>query len=229
MLLLVHMFVRRFTKAILFLAIPFLSGGISFFIVKSLQSPATQLRAASADAIKILPQEPFVLAGQETALTEPVPEFKARITKKAFGTFITPETSPVQPDRFKGFHTGIDVEFTDISDDIQVRAITDGTLVLSRFASGYGGVVVIRHEIVGKPYIVLYGHLDPGSMPPTDKVHVAAGEVIGVLGEGFSQETDGARKHLHFSVRSGNDLDIRGYVDEANELSAWIDPLLLYR
>jgi hypothetical protein len=36
---------------------------------------------------------------------------KAGLQKKPFGIYITPENSPVQPENFTGYHTGIDVEY----------------------------------------------------------------------------------------------------------------------
>src|SRR3989338_4447404 len=86
-------------------------------------------------------------------LIEPVEGFRDRITKKPFGIYITPETSPVQLDRFTGYHTGVDIEFTDSSEDIPVLAIADGTILIRAYASGYGGVVVVRHVINGVPIV----------------------------------------------------------------------------
>lgn len=45
----------------------------------------------------------------------PIAEFEKRITKKPFGIYITPQNSPVQPERFTGYHTGVDVEYEDIT------------------------------------------------------------------------------------------------------------------
>lgn len=46
----------------------------------------------------------------ENILNIPLTDAAARITKKPFGIFITPQNSPVQPERFSGFHTGTDFE-----------------------------------------------------------------------------------------------------------------------
>jgi murein DD-endopeptidase MepM/ murein hydrolase activator NlpD len=168
-----------------------------------------------------------VIAGSATSLVEPTAEFHERITKKPLGIYITPETSPVQPDRFTGYHTGVDVEFVDETAEVPVRAVTDGTVALSRTASGYGGVIIIQHRIFGRPYSVLYGHLDPASLVSKSSI-VSAGQIVGVLGEGETFETDGARKHLHFSVKEGTSTDIRGYVASQSELAAWTNPLDLF-
>lgn len=160
-------------------------------------------------------------------LLEPTAEFKARITKKPYGTYITPANSPVQPEKFTGYHTGVDVEYTDVTAEVPVLAIADGTVVASRTASGYGGVVAIQHTINGQSLIGVYGHVDPKSMV-ANGTRVTAGQQVAVLGGDKSSETDGERKHLHFSVVTGTALTIKGYVQTQAELAQWIDPLSLY-
>ncbi len=159
-----------------------------------------------------------------TSLVEPVQEFKSRITKKMFGTYVTPQNSPVQPEKFTGYHTGVDVEFTDISTDVSVKAIASGTVVTSRTARGYGGIVVIKHPIAGKDILTIYGHLDPKSLVKED-ASVQIGEQIGILGEGGTSETDGERKHLHFAMLKGTSVDLKGYVANKSELDNWYNPL----
>lgn len=160
----------------------------------------------------------------EAGLVEPVEEFRERITLKRFGTYITPETSPVQPERFTGYHTGVDVEFADVDTEIQVRAIAEGEVIEAQTVSGYGGVVVIRHTINDGPLLALYGHLDAQTIPAKGSA-VSAGEAIGVLGEGETLETDFERKHLHFAMLKGSSVNFRGYVLSENELGGWHDPL----
>ncbi|MBU1119228.1 M23 family metallopeptidase [Patescibacteria group bacterium] len=161
---------------------------------------------------------------QEETLKYPVDEFDARITKKPFGIFITPSNSPVQSERFSGYHTGVDVEYDDVSEDVSVNAIADGTVVFSGWVNGYGGVTVLQHMIDGQSVQAVYGHLDPDSLL-TEGTTVKEGESIGVLGEGGTSETDSERKHLHFALYSGNDLNLRGYVQSEGELEKWIDPV----
>ena len=164
---------------------------------------------------------------EETSLVEPVAEFKARITKKPFGIYITPETSPVQPEKFTGYHNAVDVEYEDVAGDVPVRAISEGEVVVSRTASGYGGVMVVRHTINGEKKLVLYGHLDPKSTKPVGAT-VTRGEQIAILGGHKSAETDGERKHLHFAILAKSTVDLRGYVQNKSELSGWHDPLTFY-
>lgn len=153
--------------------------------------------------------------------------FKNRVAYKPFGIRINPNTSPVQPERFSGYHTGIDIEFEDISEPVPVYAIQDGTVVQSGYVQGYGGVIIVNHTDATAPssqsILALYGHLDPESITPN--TNVTQGQQLGVLGEGFTQETDGERKHLHFGLINAETVNLRGYVQNKEALLNWIDPL----
>lgn len=165
---------------------------------------------------------------KEEALATPTDEFQKRVTKKYFGTYVTPENSPVKPERFTGYHTGVDVEFTDTDQDVPVYAVADSKVVLSRTASGYGGVFMIQFEFQGKTYTALYGHIRPSTLPAVGTTYTK-NQRIAVLGSGFTSETDQERHHLHFSIQPGTSQDIRGYVQNQSELSGWINPLTLYK
>jgi len=165
---------------------------------------------------------------ENTGILEPVAEFQDRITKKPFGIYITPKTSPVQPDRFTGYHAGVDIEYGDLSEDIIVRAIADGAVIISKKASGYGGVIVVHHSMYGKNILALYGHLNPESMLKAG-IKVRKGQALGFLGRAYSEETDGARKHLHFAILKENSPDLRGYVQNKEELDGWYDPIKFYK
>lgn len=156
-------------------------------------------------------------------LDEPVADFKTRITKKPFGLFVEPNNSPVQHEKFTGYHTGVDVEYDNVKEEVPVRAITAGKIIHAATADGYGGVVAVRHEINGQPILAVYGHLDPAALPKAGTT-VTAGDTIGRLGDGFTPETDGERKHLHLSLHKGTTLNIRGYVQNQSELDSWLDP-----
>ncbi len=150
-----------------------------------------------------------------------------RVTKKSFGTYVTPNNSSVQPERFSGYHTGIDIEYGDVDQDVRVTALADGTVVRSGIVSGYGGMVAVRHTIDGAEYVVVYGHLDPARLVGNG-TPLQQGQQLGVLGEGFSDETDGERKHLHLSAHKGVEINVRGYVDVPADLAQWMDPVVLF-
>jgi hypothetical protein len=161
-------------------------------------------------------------------LVPPIAEFSERTTKKSFGTYITPATSPVQPERFSGYHAGVDVEYTDKpSEEIPVNAIADGEVLLARRADGYGGVVAIRHQVNSQVVVAVYGHLQVSSLPEVG-AQVVTGQTFARLGEGGSDDTDGERKHLHFALVRGDQVNLRGYASSEAGLSAWIDPRLVF-
>lgn len=155
-----------------------------------------------------------------TGLVLPARGFLSTITKKPFGIFITPENSPVSPERFRGFHTAADAE---LPADTPVFAIADGVVIRSGHVSGYGGFVAIEHQRGGNRFLSIYGHLDPARLP-SQGVRVRAGEEIGVLGAAFSAETDGERAHLHFGIYTGSGVNVAGYVSSRDSLSPWRDP-----
>lgn len=161
---------------------------------------------------------------KKTEVVAPISDMRNRITKKSYGTYVTLENSPVQPERFTGYHTGIDVEYGDIKNDVEVRAIAPGTVINSAIASGYGGMLAIRHIIEGIDYLAIYGHLDPNSLVRAGEI-VTQNQKIGILGDGGTGETDGQRKHLHFGLYTKSDTNIKGYVGSKEELKNWADPL----
>lgn len=158
----------------------------------------------------------------------PLDRAAQRVTKKPFGIFITPQNSPVQPERFRGYHTGADFEtFPDEVDAaVSVQVICDGTIAEKKYASGYGGVMVQNCELNQQPITVIYGHLKLASVAKNAGDMLNAGEQIGILGKGYSPETDGERKHLHLGIHNGKSISILGYVQSKNDLAAWIDPCL---
>lgn len=158
----------------------------------------------------------------------PVADFKSRITKKFFGTFVTPQNSPVSPEKFRGFHTGVDVEYGDITAKDSVKAVASGQIIYSGFVSGYGGFIAQQISLNNEPYIAIYGHLRPSSLVKKGTTP-SAGDPIGVLGTAYSAETNGERRHLHFALLKGTKLDFRGYVQSQSDLSLWSDPLLFYK
>jgi murein DD-endopeptidase MepM/ murein hydrolase activator NlpD len=156
-------------------------------------------------------------------LSEPIFEFKQRVTKKFFGIYITPQNSPIKSEKFTGFHTAVDVEYEDTTDDIPVYSINNGQIIYSGKVNGYGGFIAIQYS----EYIGIYGHLRPNSLLPNNSI-VKKGDTIGVLGTGYTSETDDERKHLHFAILKGSKLDFRGYVESKSELSLWLNPLDLF-
>lgn len=160
----------------------------------------------------------------------PIRRAEERVTKKPFGILITEETSPVQPERFSGYHTGTDFEVfpEELDTPVSIAAICDGTLMSKASVGGYGGVIVQSCVHDNKPITVVYGHLKLGSIASKQGDIIGRGDAIGMLGDNESRETDGERKHLHLGIHLGKTIHLRGYVSRQSELSNWIDPLLLF-
>lgn len=158
---------------------------------------------------------------------EPVLErLKERVIKKPFGVLISPQNSPIENERFSGYHTGIDVEvFKDeLEKDVLVRSLCGGVLRQKQYAKGYGGVAVQECLFEGEGVTVVYGHLNVQSIGAGEGSYLNPGDTVGLLGAHKSNETDGERKHLHFGIHKGKSIDIRGYVPSPSQIAQWIDP-----
>ncbi|MBI5421569.1 M23 family metallopeptidase [Candidatus Peregrinibacteria bacterium] len=178
--------------------------------LKSKPAQETQTPAAS---------EPLISADWPLAGAE------KRVTKKPFGLKVSPADSPVQPEKFSGYHTGVDYEtFADEKDtDVFVSAVCEGTILQKRKAQGYGGVVVQSCQFGDQPVTVVYGHLQLSSITLTIGESLKAGERFATLGRGFSTDTGGERKHLHLGIKKGAVANLLGYVQKESTLQGWMD------
>ncbi len=156
---------------------------------------------------------------------EPISGALGRVSKKPFGIKISPQDSPVKPEKFSGYHTGVDFETTMAEQDteVPVYALCSGQLLLKKYATGYGGVVVQSCHINKEDVTIVYGHLRLSSISAKINQEIKMGEQLGFLGRGFSAETDGERKHLHLSIHRGSGINILGYVRDQVDLEAWIN------
>jgi len=163
---------------------------------------------------------------EATSFVFPLAGGLQRVTKKTFGLFVTPQSSPVQPERFTGYHTGIDFEILLGEEDqpVRVTAVCTGAVSFTGWVKGYGGVLITDCAVKDQPVTVLYGHLKESSVAVRKGASVQAGQDIAELGKGFSSETDGERKHLHLAVHRGSDINYKGYVQKKEDLQQWMDP-----
>ncbi len=171
-----------------------------------------------------------VTFGEKTVTSNvvyPLIGFVSRITKKPFGIHITPSTSPVQPERFSGWHSGADAEVTadEVGHDVPVYAIAAGTIRLARVADGYGGIMIVEHTIGSETVSAVYGHVRLSSIKKAVGDVVASAEQMAVLGRGGTEETDGERQHLHFGLLPGRSTNLQGYASRERGLTAWLNPL----
>lgn len=105
-----------------------------------------------------------------------------------------------------------------------IYAFTDGRVVAAGPAAGFGNWIILDHQIDGKVYSTVYGHMfDDGVLVKVGD-QVSAGQEIGKIGN--AGESTGA--HLHFEVWDGGRLpdgagtavDPAPWVDKAAEPGA---------
>ena len=218
-----------------FLALPFIGAYVLFFrqsestpksdapVVRTEASTPSQSVASDSESVPSTSETGTITSN---GFVSPLQRADGRVTKKPFGIFITKATSPVQPERFSGYHVGTDFEtFPKEADaDVTVSAVCSGKLLSKRTASGYGGIAVESCVYEGSPITVVYGHMRLSSIRPNVGDTLTAGDTIGLLGMGYSTETDGERKHLHLGMHKGAVANVLGYVQTKAELASWIDP-----
>lgn len=163
----------------------------------------------------------------ESGFVFPVSDALLRATKKPFGVKVSPSDSPVSPEKFSGYHTGVDFEIFSGEEDaeIPISAICSGPLLEKRIVAGYGGVAIQKCSIFDLEVTVFYGHLKFSSIEISQTTEISAGEKIGILGKGYSAETSGERKHLHLGIHKGNAIMLLGYVQKKEDLGSWLDIL----
>jgi len=175
------------------------------------------------------PSEPIqnpTTTAPKKVISEPLANAKSRITKKPFGIYITPQTSPVQPEKFTGYHTGTDFETISQEADtvVPVYAVCTGKIRVQEIVQGYGGVIVQDCTLDNQPVTVLYGHLNIRQAHVLlVGAEVKAGDRISSLAPANSELSGGERKHLHLGIHKGSQIDYRGYVQNKSELSGWLD------
>jgi hypothetical protein len=203
---------------------------VKFLELKKYSSPAGNSPSIPFTPNSIPETENLNAVSRPTAdFAPPLDNAISRITKKPFGIFITPKNSPVQPEIFTGYHTGTDFEIFpgELNQEVAVKTICQGKLLIKEYASGYGGVAVQNCSFNDQPITVIYGHLRLNSLKISVGQNMEMGNFLGFLGKNNSTETDGERKHLHLGIHKGSGINIRGYVSSKKELSSWIDPNLL--
>lgn len=214
----------------------FLLLGLMFFSSCSLSSspltnknpapvpvPDTQKKENPLPPAPPLPDTP--VEAPPKALNLPLDQALKRITKKPFGIYITPETSPIENEKFRGYHTGTDFEILDkeLNQEIAVKAICSGKLKAKQRIDGYGGIIIQDCILNGQNVTVLYGHLALSNVTKNTGDELTPGEVIAFLGKDKSTDTDGERQHLHLGIHKGSGVNYRGYVASQNDLNNWLD------
>ncbi|MBU1177611.1 M23 family metallopeptidase [Patescibacteria group bacterium] len=156
----------------------------------------------------------------------PISDAENRITKKPFGIKISLTNSPVQPEKFSGYHTGTDFEIreNELNREVMINAICTGEIAKRQHVTGYGGVIVQECLINEEEVRVIYGHLSLDKEIAQSGDNLTAGKGLAVLAEQGSVDAGGERKHLHLGIYRGDIVDWRGYVPTEKELEQWVDP-----
>lgn len=193
------------------------------FIFKSLPDKKAFTKAPAQSFNEITPQ-------QKPSWFYPMTKYATRGYLKKFGQFIDAKfyagREELFPTQYFGFHSGVDLEVTPAEslDSVQVPvyAVTTGKILYVGEVQGYGGVVI---QQIDASHTALYGHIKLSSVKYKVDDTVQGGQVICYLGNAFSDETAGERRHLHFGIHKGIDLYFLGHEQTKEDLNLnWVDP-----
>jgi len=158
----------------------------------------------------------------------PMDKYDERVKIRWYGKYVDSSDRQNIPcgETFIGYHTGDDLEVfpEEIEKDVPVKAIAAGKVRMVSTVNGYGGLMVIEYDLEGQVATVYYGHIGIGTAKFAVNDEVNTGDEIALLGKTCSTQTDGERKHLHFSIHKGSELNVRGYVSSQNQLAGWLNP-----
>lgn len=176
---------------------------------------------------------PMQAAKSAALLPWPLEKSDERKELLRFGMYVTPDPTknPISPpERFTGYHTGLDIEILPEEKDstVPVKTICEGKILFTGTIEGYGGVVIQECNINNQLFSILYGHLKPSSISVSQNNEIIKpSSTIAELGDDRTEETGNTRKHLHLGIHKGNHIEFLGYVTDQQELSEFIDPLPL--
>lgn len=193
-----------------------------------------QAPLSASDDLSSANQNPINEPTIAPSKTYPMDRFNERISLNPFGNHLDGKDSPrnvttdiICPTRkgYVGYHTGSDLEIFDdeLNSAVPVKSIADGTVRQIGFVNGYGGLIVIEHEINGQIYTAYYGHVDISSSSLKKGDLVKTGEQIAMLAPQCSEKNGFTRKHLHFGLHLGKNIDVKGYVSTKNDLNNWVN------
>lgn len=118
-------------------------------------------------------------------------------------------------------HNGVDITAT--RKTCNIEAFYEGVVIATGYnASGFGNYVILRHNIRGRAYTSLYGHMASVSVKRGQRVK--SGDKLGVMGAtGMA-----TGKHVHWEVQKGKSHGYSatgaGYLDPmkfTRDLIAW--------
>lgn len=176
------------------------------------------------------PVQPVV---ENPAVFYPMTNYQSRITNRDHGkeTTLADSEGFSCGGQFEGIHVGDDLEVTatELTAEMPFFAISDGKVLQASLVGGYGGLLVTENTISEETVNAYYGHIKLDSLKFTVGQSFKAGDFLGYLGEDCSAATSEERKHLHFAIRKGSSIDVRGYLESSNELIEWHSPAELLK
>lgn len=209
------------------LSLLLLTGGVIWYLISLRNSNKTTTIPENVTPGSVQTPQGTPTTPTAVKLYYPMTDFDGRIAFRTFGQLVK-RSDAVTPcgAAFSGYHDADDLEVTaaEVSTEVPVYAISSGVVREVGPVSGYGGLLVLGTTVNGQDYTVYYGHISLGSTALVAGESVKAGQKLASLGAQCSTQTDRERKHLHFAIHKGPNVDVRGYVPNLSELSAWIDP-----
>lgn len=170
-------------------------------ILVTLTTGSGSATTSSASASTASASAPSLIA--ESRVVFPLPEGSWSQTSE-FG----PRIDPISGEH--RFHYGIDLG---AADGETIIAAADGVVTIAEFNGGYGGLIVIEHDLDGGVVATWYAHMWQHSIHVRAGDKVSAGQHIGDVGS--SGWSDGP--HLHFEVHLG------GTNGEAVDPAKWLN------
>lgn len=169
------------------------------------------------------------VSAQDQSWYFPIGNYAGRSQYKMFGQYFDKSSyvgkESLFPTQYTGYHAAADLEILpgEESADVPVYAVTDGKISFTGPVGGYGGVILLN--MANDSHTAIYGHLKLSSSPLKTGDSVKAGQFLANLGKGYSSETGGERKHLHFGIYNGKGSYFKGYESSKQAIqSKWIDP-----
>lgn len=207
--------------------------GVIYLILKSNNTKKSSNQTSVKTTTSVTSATAAIAKTPESRYDYPTDQYSKRLSKNPYGTFY-PSSSPHTLDsdvcpgaiKYSGYHTGDDLEtFVDEKNSaVSVHSIYNGTVLKAQNVSGYGGIIVILYNINGQDYTAYFGHIDLSTAQVKSGSYVNTGDKLAELAAACSGANDNVRKHLHFAIHRGSQIDYKGYVTTKSALGAWVDP-----
>jgi murein DD-endopeptidase MepM/ murein hydrolase activator NlpD len=117
------------------------------------------------------------------------------------------------------FHYGVDLAPVARGVKTPVYAVADGTIISTGLSSSMGNYVYLLTNLKGQPYVIVYMHMQNGSLLHGVNTSVKQGDQLGIMGT--TGQSTGV--HLHFEICKGSSRITSGSGDNR------VDPVPLWK